>query len=305
MSGTAVKRTSEGNREAPFRFVQGLPPLLVWPYIGLLLFVLLPSIAAIFLFSLWQSDFVSINRTLTLENYISSFTDSVFITILFRTLLFAIICTATSLVLAFAFVIAVFRMTSSANVRNFIFLSLAVPFLLGSLVRALAWVGMLGNGGLINVLLLHAGVISTPLEWLLYSWFSVWIAVVYNTFQMAMFPILLSFSAIDDNLRAASRDLGNNSLKTFLRVVAPLTMPGIYVGGILVFVVAVASIVEPRILGGSDARSVVGSLISDAMLQAFNYPSGSAKAVVLFVSIVAAIAAWSLFAERKFRIFTR
>jgi len=90
-----------------------------------------------------------------------------------------------------------------------------------------------------------------------------------------------------------------------LRVTVPLTMPGIYVGGVLVFVVSVASIVEPRILGGSDARSVAGSLISDAMLQAFNYPGGSAKAILLIVLIVAAIALWSLFAERKYRVFSR
>ena len=307
MSQTSANMPASGGRAtAPLLFRgKQLPPLLIWPYIALLVFVLFPSIISILLFSFWRSDFVSIDHTFTIVNYVEALSDPVYLTILFRTMIFALACTATALTLAFFFVVAVFRTTNSDKLRNIIFLSLAVPFLLGGLVRALAWVGMLGNGGLINIVLLETGIISEPIQWLLYSWFSVWIAVVYNTFQMAMFPILLSYTAIDERLQDASRDLGANGLGTFLRVTVPLTMPGIYVGGVLVFVVSVASIVEPRILGGSDARSVAGSLISDAMLQAFNYPGGSAKAILLIVLIVAAIALWSLFAERKYRVFSR
>ena len=162
-----------------------------------------------------------------------------------------------------------------------------VPFFTSYLIRAFSWRLVLGRTGLINSLLMNAGLIDQPLDWLLFSDFAVMVGLVASYLPFVIFPLLLSLRRVEPSYLAASQDLGAGFIRTLLTVIIPLTKPGIFAGFLFVFVMAAGSSTEVQMLGGAGA-SMISIMISDVM-RVVNFPLAFAISVVVLAALIGAV----------------
>jgi len=178
--------------------------------------------------------------------------------------------------------------TRPAKWRNTLLLLVMIPFWTNFLVRTYAWILILRDTGLINNALLGLGLINEPLP-LFGTDLAVIIGLVYGWFPDMVLPCYAAVERLDHSLVEAAQDLGANELRAFLRVVFPLTLPGIIAGSILVFVPSLGAYVTPEILGGG-RDPMLGSVIVTQFLTARNWPVGASMSFVLMaVMLVATI----------------
>ncbi len=251
-----------------------------------LIFFALP-LGFIFVVSFWHMDGSTLQPGFTLDNYRGVFTGGDQLSLVLRTCLTAVLVVAIAAVVCYPVAYyLVFRMRSSGMVATLLTL-IALPFLVGPVVRTVAWKGILGLDGIVNGLLGTVGLIGEPLEWLLFSRFAVVLALVYNTYPFMLFALVLSLQTVDARLIAAARDLGSGAMAAFRRVVLPLSVPGLLVGSLLSFVPAVSASLEPELLGGPGGRSSANA-ITDKFLVAVDWPAGAALTVCFTAAAVIA-----------------
>lgn len=235
------------------------------------------------LVSFWTTQGSTLTPGFTLDNYTRIFDGSGDAALLLRTVTTAVmVVVIVALLCVPVAYFLVFRMRSASRAATALIL-IALPFLVGPLVRAIAWKGMLGAQGVINNLLDQLGIIGDPLQWLLFSRFAVIVALVYNTYPFMLFALVLSLETVDQRLLAAARDLGSGAFAAFRTVVLPLAAPGLLVGSVLAFVPAVSASVEPEILGGPKGRAFTNA-ISEQFLTANNWPAGCAMTVCFAIA---------------------
>ena len=154
-----------------------------------------------------------------------------------------------------------------------------LPFWSNYLIRTYAWIVLLNREGLINNGLQELGLIGEPLP-LLYNQFAIVVGLLYGYLPFMVLALYSSISRLNPEIFEASSDLGASSLRTFLRVTLPLTIPGIAAGCVFVFVLSIGNFVTPDLLGGGRSL-MVGNLIFDQFLSARDWPFGSSLAFVL------------------------
>lgn len=158
-----------------------------------------------------------------------------------------------------------------------------VPFFTSYLIRAFSWRLVLGRTGLVNSLLMQAGLIHEPLDWLLFSDFAVMVGLVASYLPFVIFPLLLSLRRVEHNYIAAAQDLGAGFARTLFTIIVPLTKPGIFAGFLFVFVMAAGSSTEVQMLGGAGA-SMISIMINDVM-RVVNFPLAFAISAVVLVAL--------------------
>lgn len=205
-------------------------------------------------------------------------------TVVARTLQFAVTVTVIELLLAFPFALWLAKGCRSDRVRALIITLLTIPFFLDASSRIIVWRSILGTNGVINTLLMNAGMIDQPITWLLYSGFAVHFGMIGSYFPSAVFPIFLTISLIDDDLIKASADLGASARQTLFNIILPLAMPGIIGGAIFTIVPLMAAWVEPQLLGGGQVN-LLGQSIQSA-LSNLNYPVAAALSTIVIVILV-------------------
>lgn len=205
-------------------------------------------------------------------------------TVVARTLQFAVTVTIIELLLAFPFALWLAKGCRSDRVRALIITLLTIPFFLDASSRIIVWRSILGTNGVINTLLMNAGLIDQPITWLLYSGFAVHFGMIGSYFPSAVFPIFLTISLIDDDLIKASADLGASARQTLFNIILPLAMPGIIGGAIFTIVPLMAAWVEPQLLGGGQVN-LLGQSIQSA-LSNLNYPVAAALSTIVIVILV-------------------
>lgn len=205
-------------------------------------------------------------------------------TVVIRTLQFAVSVTIIELLLAFPFALWLAKGCRSDRVRALIITLLTIPFFLDASSRIIVWRSILGTNGVINTLLMNAGLIDQPITWLLYSGFAVHFGMIGSYFPSAVFPIFLTISLIDDDLIKASADLGASARQTLFNIILPLAMPGIIGGAIFTVVPLMAAWVEPQLLGGGQVN-LLGQSIQSA-LSNLNYPVAAALSTIVIVILV-------------------
>lgn len=205
-------------------------------------------------------------------------------TVVARTLQFAVTVTIIELLLAFPFALWLAKGCRSDRVRALIITLLTIPFFLDASSRIIVWRSILGTNGVINTLLMNAGLIDQPITWLLYSGFAVNFGMIGSYFPSAVFPIFLTISLIDDDLIKASADLGASARQTLFNIILPLAMPGIIGGAIFTIVPLMAAWVEPQLLGGGQVN-LLGQSIQSA-LSNLNYPVAAALSTIVIVILV-------------------
>jgi spermidine/putrescine transport system permease protein len=164
-------------------------------------------------------------------------------------------------------------------------LLVTLPFWSNYLIRTYAWIMLLNREGLVNRALAWTGWTGEPLP-LLYNEFAVVTGLVYNYVPFVVLAIYASVSRLDPKLREASADLGARPLATFRHVTLPLTLPGVAVGAVFVFVLSVGNFVTPDLLGGGRLQ-MVGNLIYDQFLTARDWPFGATLAGLLILVMLA------------------
>ena len=172
-----------------------------------------------------------------------------------------------------------------------------LPFWSNYLIRTYAWIVLLNREGLVNKALARLGWTGEPLP-LLYNEFAVVTGLVHNYVPFVVLAIYASVSRLDPELREASADLGASSFATFRRVTLPLTLPGIAVGGVFVFVLSIGNFVTPDLLGGGRLQ-MVGNLIYDQFLTARDWPFGATLAALLILLMLGLLALQSRLAGRE------
>jgi putative spermidine/putrescine transport system permease protein len=219
------------------------------------------------------------------ENYVRFFSDSYYIGALAQTLWLGIVTTTVCLVLGFPVALQIAR--SSTRWRGLLYGMALSPLLVGIVVRSYGWTILLGNNGVINRGLRELGLIHAPLA-LMYNSFGVVVALVHVFLPFMILPILGALQLVDPALENAARSLGATPMTVFRRIVLPLALPGIQSGVILVFTLAVSAYVTPVLVGGMRVKTMA-MIVVDTLLDQFQWPLGSALALVLSLTTAAAV----------------
>lgn len=204
-----------------------------------------------------------------------------FVRLLWTSIVIAAVVAA--LATALAYPVAYFLRFRAGDRAALYLLLLLVPFWASYLMRVIAWRLLLGTEGVINSFLLSAGVISDPIEELLYSRLAVVTTLVYVWIPFAALPILAALQRVDTHLHEAAADLYAGPRQQLLRVTVPLSLPGVLAAFFMVFIPTVGEYVTPLLVGGVGG-TMYGNLIYDFFSRAANWPYGAALSVVMLVA---------------------
>ena len=250
-------------------------------------FLVIPIIMIVVV-SFWGATEWSIYPAFQFDNYEFLFSSWVTYSVFLKTLKYAVVTWALTLLIGFT--VAYFL---AFHVRKLpwqiaLFLLCTVPFWTSNIIRMISWIPFLGRNGIANQTLLGWGVVDEPLEWLLFSDFSVILAFVHLYTLFMVVPIFNSMMRIDRSLLEAATDGGANGLQTLWNVVIPLCKPGIMIGTIFVVTLVMGDFITVRFMSGSQSANV-GRLISND-INLLLYPSACATAVVLLCTVLIIIA---------------
>ena len=275
------------------------------PYFWLVLFFFIP-LAIIFKISIsvsewgmppYQELFIFENQfkfNATFENYIYIFRDFYYIGSFINSLILALISTFFCLLIGYP--LAFYIATSNVRLRNILLVLVVIPFWSSFLLRVYAWKIILQNNGILNLILLNLGITSEPLQ-LLYNQYAVIMGIVYTYLPLMILPLYGYLNKFDLNLIDASKDLGLNRVKTFIKVILPLSIPGIIAGSLLVFIPVVGEFIIPEMLGGSD-RLYYGKILWEEFFVNRNWPSASALAFTGIIILVLPIVFFQIIYSR-------
>mgnify|MGYP003576641162 CR=1 FL=1 len=264
-----------------------------------LLFFLAP-LGLIAMVSLWNFNEYELIPALTLRNYASIFegctqlTDNgslcVTLSTYLNTLKFCLLVWAVTLALGFAVAYFLAFHVRSSTVQTVLFVLCTVPFWTSNVIRMIAWVPLLGRHGLVNQGLMGMGVVEQPIEWLLFSDFSVVLAFVHLYTMFMIVPIFNSMMRIDRSLLEAASDAGASGWQTLWNVIVPLCKSGIVIGSIFIITIVMGDFVTIGVMGGQQIASV-GKIIQ-VQTSYLQFPLAAANAVVLLAVVLMII--WAL-----------
>jgi putative spermidine/putrescine transport system permease protein len=266
--------------------------ILAWiqaaPLAVVLLGFLVAPIIMIVIVSFWGATEYSIYPDFQFDNYAFLLTSPVTYTVFFNTFKYALITWAFTLTIGFPVAYFLAFELRSLKWQIALFLICTIPFWTSNIIRMISWIPFLGRNGIANQTLISWGVIDEPLDWLLFSDFSVILAFVHLYTLFMVVPIFNSMMRIDRSLIEAARDSGATGFQTLWNVIIPLCKPGIMIGTIFVVTLVMGDFITVRFMSGSQ-RANVGRLISND-ISLLQYPSASATAVVLLCTVLLVIA---------------
>lgn len=229
----------------------------------------------------------------TLDNFRRAF-DPLYLSIFLDSALIAGLATLLALVIGYP---AAYAIAKAPAERQTALLFLAMlPFWTNYLIRTYAWIVLLNPAGLINNLLIGAGLATEPLP-LLYNEFAVVLGLVYSYTPFVILAIYSSLQRLDPSYAEASRDLGASAATTFFRITLPLTAAGVAAGAVFVFVLSIGNFVTPDLLGGGKFQ-MVGNLIYDQFLSARDWPFGATLSALLIAVMMALLFAQAVASSR-------
>jgi spermidine/putrescine transport system permease protein len=218
-----------------------------------------------------------LSSRLTLANYAFFLGNPIYLRVLLRTVLLALLVTAACLVLAYPF--AVFLLQLPRRWQRTTLVLVVLPFWTSYLLRVYAWMTILGEKGLLNQGLLAAGLIDHPLRFLLHSYFAVVVVSVYLYLPYSVLALYTALEKLDVSLVRAALDLGATPRQAFRHVVLPLILPGIVASFVFVFIPMLGEFVTPRLVGGVDGMMIVNILVSQ--LRALRFGIGAAMTIAI------------------------
>jgi putative spermidine/putrescine transport system permease protein len=202
---------------------------------------------------------------------------------------FCFIVWVTTLIIGFTVAYFLAFHIRSATTQMALFLVCTIPFWTSNVIRMISWIPLLGRNGLVNDALIHAHLVDKPVEWLLYSPFSVSLALTHLFTFFMVVPIFNSMMRIDKRLIEAARDSGASAWQTLWHLIIPLSKPGIVIGSIFVVTIVMGDFITFDVMGGEQIASA-GKVV-ETRLNALQFPPAAANAVILLSVTLLIIAA--------------
>lgn len=219
---------------------------------------------------------------LSLDNYRTLFSDSLYIASFLKSLQVALVSTLLLMVAALPIAYGISR--SSRSLQPVLIVAVMLPFWTAFLIRIYAWITILQREGLLNDLLLALRIIDQPIP-ILASDTAVYIGIVYSYLPFMVLPIYAVLCKMDDSLLEAAADLGCPRWKTFWRVTFPLARPGLLAGALICFIPIMGEFIIPDLLGDSRTQ-MIGQTLWTEFFSNRDWPVASALAMVLLVALL-------------------
>ena len=265
-----------------------------WTILSFLLvtiIILIPLISFLS-YSFFTVDNVEIVHEFSLTNFREFLSGEIYIPTFLRTLLLAFIVMISCIIIGYP--IAYFLAMYAGSSKYFILLILIIPLFMSYIIKIYMMRSILGYSGLINKLLIMMGLINEPSEFFLYNQNAVIITLIIILLPLIIIPTFTSLEKIPKNIIEASFDIGCKPFQSFRYVIFPISLPGLIVGAVFVFILALGDFVTPQLVGGTSGFTY-GKIIYSNFGLAFNWPFGTALAsILLVVSVVIIILTNSL-----------
>ncbi|MDF3043054.1 MAG: binding-protein-dependent transport system inner rane component [Thermomicrobiales bacterium] len=261
--------------------------LLAFPIAWLLAFLIIP-VVVVLVVSFFEPTLSGFNRVFTLDNYRLLADSDVFIRTLGNTVLNAVITTVVTFLLGFWVAYYLALVVPDLRRKFALFIIALAPFFTSFLIRAIAWIPMMGREGLLNTALLDLGITSQPLDFLLFSDFAVRVAMIQLYLLFMVSPIFFSLSTIEPAILESARDSGAGWWAILREILLPLARPGIVIGAVFVFVLSMGEFATVRLIGGGKTSSV--GLGIQNFVTYIQFPQAAAAASILVLVTVAGVA---------------
>jgi putative spermidine/putrescine transport system permease protein len=262
-----------------------MPLFLLLPaFILLGLFFVAPYLNLFYMSFMTHDPSTTYIRDATFENYSETLRDTFVWRVIWQTLQFGFLTTIVTLILSYP--LAYHMSRARSQIKGFLMIMLLAPLLVGIVIRSYGWMIILADNGLVNQWANELGI--GPFS-LMYNKTGVMIGLIHIYMPFMVLSILGSLQGIDPDLERAARSLGAGSWKTLRRVTWPLSLPGVTSGAVLVFVLTVSAYVTPSLLGGYRVLTVP-LLVVQTVQELFNWPLGSALAIVFFIITIGIVA---------------
>jgi len=251
-----------------------LMPLVLW----LALLIVIPHID-MFLVSIRERVGVRQYET-SLANYLTFFTEPLYIRTFVRTAVMSVMTTIITLVIAFpvSYYIAKF---AKGRLQQVLFMLCLIPFYVSELVRTFGWMILLRETGIVSKLLQWTGLADQPVE-MLYNDAAIMIGLVYTSMLFMVVPLVTTLESLDDSVIEAGYDLGGNGISVLREIIIPHAAPGIVSGSIVVFMLSLGNYLTPTMLGGKDSLWFT-EMIYNQFIVRFNWELGAAFGFMLLI----------------------
>ena len=279
-----------GLRAGPPAWLQALP------FGAVFLFFFIAPLLLIAAVSFWPTSDYELIPGFTGQNYVSIFDGCsnwaepcVTLKTYLSTLRFSLLTWGASLLIGFTIAYFLAFHVRSPAMQTLLFVVCTIPFWTSNVIRMISWVPLLGRNGLVNQALIGTGVVNQPVEWLLFSEFSVVLAFVHLYTMFMLVPIFNSMMRIDRALLEAADDAGASGWQTLWNVIVPLSRTGIVIGSIFVITIVMGDFVTVGVMGGQQIASV-GKIIQ-VQTSYLQFPLAAANAMVLLAVVLMIIVA--------------
>lgn len=229
--------------------------------------------------------------------YVEFFKDEYYVKIFLRTVRIAVITTIVCMIGGIP--TAYFISRCDKRWRGLLLAASIFPMMTNSVIRSFAWINILGSNGIINKVLTGIGLAEKPVK-LLYTDFSITIGSVYLFLPLMIVTVAGVMENIDDDMMEAAQSLGAARLQAFMKVIFPMSLPGIIVGGILVFTGTLTAYTTPQLLGGN-SNMVMATLIYQRAMSVSDWTGASVIALIMIVVTLAVIKGFNALAARMDR----
>ena len=261
-----------------------------------ILFFIVPLLL-ILMVSFWDFNEYEILPDFTFKNYLSIFdgclnTQEMCVTLktYLSTFKFCFTVWLSTLLIGFTLAYYLAFHIQSAVVQTALFAICTIPFWTSNVIRMISWIPLLGRNGLVNKALVESGLVHAPVEWLLFSNFSVILAFIHLYTMFMIVPIFNSMMRIDKSLIEAASDSGASKWQTIWNVILPLSKTGIIIGSIFVITIVMGDFVTVGVMGGQQIASI-GKIIQ-VETSYLQFPLAAANAVILLSIVLMMI--WAL-----------
>jgi putrescine transport system permease protein len=225
---------------------------------------------------------ISFLRELDFENYIFLTTDDLYWKAYLSSLKIALLSTVFTLLIGYPIA---YGISQAANAwRPTLLMLIILPFWTSFLIRVYAWMGILGNEGVLNQFLLWTGLLSDPIK-IMNTLTAVYIGIVYTYLPFMILPVYSALEKLDNSLIEAAEDLGCSRFSAFWLVTIPLSKNGIIAGSFLVFIPALGEFVIPSLLGGSRTL-MIGKVLWEEFFSNRDWPVASSVAIILLLILI-------------------
>jgi len=214
----------------------------------------------------------------SVEQFKTFFAEPLYWQVFVRTALMSIAATALTLVVAFP-IAWVITKVARGRASALLFMVCLIPFWVSETVRALGWLILLRESGVLPAILVKIGLTDMPPE-LLYHDATILIGLVYTSLLFMVTPLVSSLESLDNSLIEAAYDLGASGFATLRKIVIPHAAPGITAGCIVVFMLSLGNYLTPNLLGGKNSQWFT-ELIYTQFIVRFNWEQGAAFGFLL------------------------